>query len=237
MKRLIFLALLLCTVRAWAQTPPQLVSYTQTSSWITGGASKSTASVSWNAGDVIVVCGGAENSGGLGTPTAAGLTFSSVRSNAAAGTAASQLACATAAGTSSSTITMAYSGNSGDHWGFGVWVFRSHGGAGNSAEQHTSTRTVSLTPAGGAHSAVVYCTFDYGADTVQTVTPTPTNARQAARDTGRYTLYVDDLTDQASAGATSYGIGGTGSGPFSIVVFEVKGAAASGVRKRVNVTR
>jgi hypothetical protein len=241
MKRLFAITLLFGSLTpalpALAQTAPTLVSYTQAASWITGGASKSTASVSWNSGDLIVACGGAESNGGLGTPTATGLTFSSVRSNAAANTASSQLAYATAASTSSSTITMAYSGSAGEHWGFGVWVFRSHGGTGNSAEQHTSTRTVSLTPAGGAHSAMVYCTFDYAAATAQTVTPTPTDARQAAQDTNHYTLYVDDLTDQASSGANPYGIGGTGSGPFSIVVLEVKGVAASGGRKRVNVTR
>jgi hypothetical protein len=89
--------------------------------------------------------------------------------------------------------------------------------------------------------AVVWGEFDYAATAVTGIstTPTPTDARQKVEIGSKYTLYVEDLTDQSSSGAVSYGIsGGSGSGPFSLVVLEIKiGSGGGGVRKRVVVAR
>jgi hypothetical protein len=112
--------------------------------------------------------------------------------------------------------------NSVQHWGFGVWVWRGSTGIGNSSEQHTATRTVALTPT-QTNSAIMWGTFDFAAVATVAITPAPTNTRQSVLDSARYTLYVSDLTNQTSGGSTSYGVGGSGTGPFSIVVMEVKG--------------
>ena len=203
-------------------TAPSLISYTEVSSWTTSGSPKSTASISWQTGDVIVVLAISEANDAMPVPTATGLTFSSQKSNVTASTCGMQ-ACTAIAGSSGSGAVSMTNPNGSSAWGFGVWVFRNSAGVGNSAEQHTSTKTVSLTPT-GAHSAIVWALGDFAAGALQTITPTPTDTRQRALDSGRYTFYVADLTDQASAGAVSYGISGSGSGPFSIGVVEVKGS-------------
>jgi hypothetical protein len=107
-----------------------------------------------------------------------------------------------------------------------VWVFNgaSTRGLGNTAKGNTAALTVSVTPAGGADSGFVWGVFDFGANsTLQTITPTPTNTRDRVQDGTSYDVYVADLHDQVSAGATSYGISGTGSGPFTIMVAEIEG--------------
>ncbi|HLZ93348.1 MAG TPA: hypothetical protein VKQ28_16710 [Candidatus Acidoferrum sp.] len=233
-KIIAFAALLVCGHGARANTPPTLVSYTETA-WNTTAASKATATVSWNSGDIITVIGGAESSLTLGVPTATGLTFTSQKSNATANTCATQLATAVAGSAGSSAVSMT-SSDSTLKWGFGVWVWRNSGGVGNSVEQHTATLTASLTPT-AADSGIVWATFDFAAAALQTIVPTPTDIRQDVVIGTNYTIYVSDLTNQTSAGAVAYGISGTGSGPFSIVALEVKGtagggAAAAGANKR-----
>lgn len=211
---------------------PSLISYTETA-WNTGNTNgvnhtKTSSSVAWNANDVIVFLTGAEGANAPGNPTATGLTFVSQKSDASAGTCGTRLSAVVAGSNGSSAITAAYTANDSDHWGFGVWVWRGSQGIGNSSEQHTSVKTVALVPI-AADCAVVWGTFDFAAGALQTITPTPTNTRQRAVDTGHYTFYVSDLGDQVSGGSTSYGISGTGSGPFSIIVLEVQTGAAVAV--------
>jgi len=206
---------------------PTLISYTETS-WTTTGLSKSIASISWQSGDVLVALGGSEGPDTLGAPTntGSGLTWTSQKSNVAASTCGTKLATAVASASSSGVISMS-SNNSSDEWGFAVWVWRGSNGVGNSAEQHTSTKTVALTPT-GADSGIMWGVFDFAANsTLQTITPTPTNTRQRVNEGTHYTIYLADITDQVSAGAVSYGISGTGSGPFSILVMEVKSSGGA----------
>lgn len=116
--------------------------------------------------------------------------------------------------------------NAGIQFGFGVWVWRGSAGIGNSAEQHTATLNVNMTPI-AAHCGTVLGTFDFGAAAVQTIIPTPTNTRQRVDEGTTYTVYVSDVADQASAGATAYGISGTGTGPFSIVAMEIQASSGA----------
>lgn len=206
---------------------PTLISYTEAASWITNVVSKSTAAVSWQTGDVVVVVAGQEDvSAVLAVPTATGLTFTSQRSNTTASTCGTQLATAVAASNGSSAVSMTGSGSA--HWGFGVWVVRTSTGVGNSAEQHTSAKTVSLTPT-AANGLIIWGVFDFNADAAGSGTPAPTNTRQAAQDAGHYTRLVVDLADQSSAGAVSYGQSGGGTtGPFSIVAIEIKNDGGGG---------
>lgn len=202
-------------------TQPLLISYTETADWITGAASRSTPSVSWQAGDVISVIAICEDTTTLGLPTATGLTFTSQKSNNAPTSCGTQLAAAVAGGSGSSAITVTSSAAT-KHFGIAVWVHRNSLGIGNSAEQHTTTPTVSLTPT-DVNSAIVYGMGDWSAVGPLTMTPTPTTTRQAAVDGTAYTRYVADLASQSSAGAVSYGLA-SGSGTLSIVVLEIKGA-------------
>jgi len=207
-------------------TAPTLVSYTETS-WTTTTTPKSTASISWQAGDILVMIGGSDG-GTIGVPTATGLTFASQKSFAGGSTACgTQCATAVAGSSGSGAVSATLTGGSGA-WGFGVWVFRSSAGVGNSAEQHTATKTVSLTPV-AADSAIVWGVFDFSEGTAGTIVPTPTNTRQNVDVTGSDRIYVCDLADQTSAGAVSYGISGSsGSGPWSIVVCEIQGSSSAG---------
>ncbi len=210
---------------------PTLISYTEVASWATTGTSKSTASVSWNSGDVITVVAGSEggNNGTLGTPTATGLTFAKNQDiTANGGTRCAAFTATAVAGSNSSGSIQVTNSNSGEHWGFGVFVHRSSTGAGNSAQQATSTKTKALTPT-AADGAIVWGVFDFNADAAGSGTPSPTNTRQAAQDAGHYTRLVCDLADQTSSGSVSYGQSGGGTtGPFSIVIQEIKNDGGGG---------
>lgn len=212
-------------------TPPALTSYTEVASWTGTGATRVTpAAVSWSAGSIIVVIAGGESNGTFGVPTATGLTFTSRALNTTASTCGTRAASAAAAAPGSSVITVTNS-NTTEQSGFAVWVFDGSDGFDAAAEQHTSTKTVSLTHT-DTHSATCWGIFDFGAGAVTSVTlsPTATHTRQEAVSAGRYSFYAGDLTDHAAAGAQAYGItgGSPGTGPFSIVAVAVLGTTTGG---------
>jgi hypothetical protein len=213
-------------------TPPTLISYTETTSWTTTGSPKSIASISWQVDDVLVALAGAEGAGtetvGGISNTGTGLSWGAAKQthSAASDCAGAVFACvATAA--SSGVISM--TNDSGiSTWGFAVWVYRGSAGIGNSVEQDTTTQTVNLTPT-GVDSAMVWGVFDWSAEAVHTMTPTPTNVDEGTQG-GGYTIHVGDLADQTSAGATAYGIlpDGVGdTGPYTILVLEIKASAGA----------
>lgn len=216
----------LLTSFCWANTAPTRISFTQTS-WTGSVSTLSTASISWQTNDVIVVVGGTEGGGteAFNTPTATGLTFTIQKSHAAASNCASVIAAAVAGSSSSGAVTMTIS-NGPKTYGFGVLIYRNSTGIGNSSEQHTATRTVALT-ATAADSAIVWGVFDWAAAAAVAGSPTPTTTDQNTQGSN-FTPYVFDLTDQISASSISYGVGGSGTGPFSIVVLEVKGTVSGG---------
>ena len=213
---------------------PTYVSFNQaTSAFTATGATKSTASISWQSGDVLVAALGAENTNGitLVAPTVSGLTFSMQKQNnpgTASSTCASLIATAVAASSGSGVITSTATGSRAGttEWGMGVWVWRGSAGVGNSAEQHTSTKTVSLTPT-GADGAICWGVFDFAGGFTNTATPTATHS-QVAINSANYDVNLADLADQVSSGAVSYGVTSSGTGPFSIVVVEVKAGAGGG---------
>src|SRR5512146_2931512 len=221
-----------------AVTPPTRVSYTEPASWTTGGSPKATAStVSWQTGDVVVVIAGSDGTqnDNFGTPsvtnlTGTGLTFSDKVDHQSNSDCAALLSIATAAGNGSGNISVSLAGDSSGHWGFGVWVWR--GSTGNNwttqvTSQFSSTRTKAYTVA-QADSAICWGVFDWAAENpLQTITPTPTNTDERTRLAGQYDAYAADLTDQSNTGSVSYGITNTGSGPFSIVIVEIRGTASA----------
>lgn len=202
-------------------TPPTLISYTEVA-YSQNSPTATSASVSWLAGDVIVVIVMDEGVATIGTPTATGLTFTSPVSNNAAGTCASRGAYVVAAAGGSSAVSATLSTG---HGGLGVWVWRGSEGIGSSVEQHTTTRTKALVPV-DTHSAYCWTVGDFaaGATTSVVLTPTPTTTQESALDVGHYTVYSGNLNDQASAASTNFGTsGGTVTGPSSIIAMEVLG--------------
>lgn len=200
---------------------PSLVSYTEIA--YSSGVNMASAAVSWLAGDFIVVIMGAANGGAFTTPTATGLVFTVLRTNTAATTSAaiSAIAYASASGSSAISATSPAAPDGG-----GIWVWRTSDGAGSTAEQHTATKTLSMTPV-DTHSAYCYTVFDFNAGAAgDTLLPTPTTVQESALQAANYTVYSGNLNDQASSGATTFGITGAAvTGPFTIMVVEVLGVA------------
>jgi len=211
-------------------TPPTRISVTETADWITAGASRSIASLSWQIGDVLVaVCigeGATTSTLGVPTNTGSGLSWASYQNHAATSDCAARISACVASAASSGVISVTNS-SATDHWGFAVYIYRDSDGIGNSVEQDTTTQTVALTPT-AANGSIVWGVGDWSAEAAHTGTPTPTNTVEATADAGRYTAHVFDLTNQTSAGAVSYGVTGGGTtGPYTIVALEVKGIAAT----------
>jgi hypothetical protein len=199
--------------------PPWLIAYAETA-WNTAG-SKSTGSVTWQAGDLVVVLGACESTGStIATPTFAGGTLAA---GGAVGSGsqcqANSWTCTPASGGSGAVSS---TGASALHYGLAVWVFRYHGGAGARAGVADTTLAVSLTRQ-QPHSRVVQIIGDYNATAVAGAwTPAVLNSRQAAVDGTLYAYYVADWDDQGSAGATSYGRTAT-SGTWSKIALEIIG--------------
>lgn len=210
-------------------TPPTIISYTETAAWNTAATTKATASVSWNSGDQILVIAGNEGSSNINLPTATGLTFTSILvNNGATSSCSSRAAIATAGSTSSSAVTVTQTASV--QYGFGVWVLRGSDGLGSSGEQHTATKTKSVVPT-DTHSAWLIGSFDFGAGSVSgvAVTPAASHTRQIAASAGHYTFVVGDIADQASGASTAYGTsGGASGGPFSLAIVEVLGTTTGG---------
>lgn len=227
---------------------PTIVSYaesdvTSTTTWQnitrTPSAITTTASVSWSAGDFIVILCGAENaSTGLlfQTPTATGLTFTKTAVGTTGAHCGAMYATATAGSGGSSQISIIHDANVNNFCGYAIWVFSGHGGIGNTVavSDFSSTKVRSLTAT--LHSTVVWAVFDWAAATPVSITPSPSHTRESAGHvTGaNYTVYVADLEDVA-AGAANYGVGGSGSGPFAIVAVEILGASAREVSAGINL--
>lgn len=182
--------------------------------------------MSWQTGDVVIVIGLNEGLSTLGTPTATGLTFNPDQTVAGSiSVCGSMCASAVAGGTSSATVNMTNSIVT-KHFGFGVWVWRSSTGVGNSVEQHTATNTKALTPT-AANGGICWASGDFTAGALGTILPTPTNTRQRVQG-ANYSFYVSDLADQTSSGSVSYGTNAGTGGPFSIVAIEVKNDGGGG---------
>lgn len=212
-------------------TPPTLINYVEVA-YNAAGGSRASASISWLTGDVIVMLAGTEGSTTAipSVGAATGLTLLSQQSNGTASTCCTRLSACVAGGNGSSAVTVTNSDTT-EHWGFSVWVYRGSDGIGNSAEGHTTAKTVSQTNS-AADSANVWGGFDFGANAVtnNNITPTPTNTDERAADGAHYTVYVADLTDQTGAGSVAYGVSGAGTiSAFSKVVLEIKGHVVAGV--------
>lgn len=206
---------------------PTLVSYTETT-W-SGTGTKSTAAVTWLAGDLVVVAAVNESANGtIAAPTATGLTFTAGGAVGTAGSDCQANSWSVTAGAGGSQVVTS-TGSGAFNWGMGVWVWRGSGGIGTRATSITAAKTVSLVRS-GANSCVVFASGDFStaATTGYSFTPTVAHDRQHAAQGTAYSVYVADFGDQGSAGTTSYGTAGeTSSGPFTNLALEILGVAAA----------
>lgn len=224
------LAGVLLSAPCWANTAPTLVSSVGVTA---SSGTLTTASISWQSGDIVVAAAtdeGAISGEVPNTPTATGLSFSAVLTHSSTGSDCGLgIWTASPVASSSATVSFTDSQTSKQHNGW-VWVFRSSGGLGNHASQFTTTKTVSLTPAGGADSAIIWEVGDFSAAASPVATPTTPNetTKQAIQDGTAMSYVTAQITDQTSAGTVSYGVNYTSAGPFSIGVLEIKGTAGGG---------
>lgn len=225
---------------------PTLVGYSEANAGVASGASVTTGTLSWQTNDVIVLFGATEGgtSGetfGTPTTTGSGITFTSATQqhqstgSDCGGECWAVVATANSSGTFSIAPTHSASTRTKQ---VAVFVWRGSAGVGNSALLPTSgtnaNRTISLTPT-GADGAICWMVLDWAAAAVQTITPTPaTHSTSSPGPTAlpddalislKYTYYFANLDDQTGTGAVSYGIGGSGTGPFTIIAVEVKASA------------
>jgi hypothetical protein len=210
-------------------TAPTLVDSDEVADWTSFATPRSTGSVSWQTGDVVVVHGlVADDVTTLNTPTVSGLTFSLVAQTGGGGsTCRSYVWAATAGSNGSGAIQGSKSGSDVD-WGIAVEVWRDSDGVGNSAVDTSTAKTVSL-PRSDAHSAVSYGGADWSADVdAATFTPSGATVIESAGDGATYGVHVGWWSDQGDAGTTSYGVSITSTGSFAKVAVEILGTGSAG---------
>ena len=224
---------------------PTLIAFAEAHGAVASGTNITTASLSWQTSDVIIVVTGTEGGSGgetqnTPTTTGSGVTLTQQQKHDSTGTDAgagcwAAVASANSSGTFSFNFTnLAQTRNI--H--VGVYIFRGSAGIGNSNISTGSGRTVSLT-ATAADGSIVWTVVDWAAAAVQSFTPAatshsnvspgPTASPFSLLITGASTYYIGELDDQTSAGAVSYGIGGSGTGPFTIIAIEAKTGAGGAV--------
>jgi len=202
---------------------------TKASTWAARASSpETTASLTWSAGDLVIVVGATEDSTvTLSTPTATGLTFTLVTSYTGGGCNV-YIWKATAASSGSGAISSTYTNSRAV--GLRAYAISGHNGTGATGAGRAAagvlTRSLTRT---GANSGVVGVLGEFNATNDTAVTASPaTNGTvdDAAFTSGAATLYSARWTDQGTAGATSYGIGSfSGTADMSIAVVEILAAA------------
>lgn len=194
---------------------------------------RTTGSVSWSSGDIVIVLGiTANDATTLGTPTTTGtgLTFSALSGTptSAANSCKGYGWQATASASSSGTISCT---QSGDGAGIIAWVYSGSDGLGTPVVSTSlgTTTTQSLTRA-QANSAVVDIWGDFNAvnDTTVTWTPTGQTEHMASFLSGQMTGFGASWPDQGATGTTAYGFSGFAGGDMTAITVEVKGTAGGG---------
>ena len=215
---------------------PTLVSYTP--SGFDGGPeiiSDKTVSVpGTQPGDLLIVVGTAEDSTAVSFagPSASGVTWTA-RGPAVANTAGHSAAYAysgavTGSGDLSVTVTLDSPSNA--MWGFGVFLFRNHGGVGSSASTTgTGAPSLALTTT-GANSSVVVLSADWNAiDGSSRVWRPGLSESDYFFASGRYTAYVGRASDTLAAGAKTEGLTSPTGQQYAIIAVEVLGSTGASV--------
>lgn len=219
---------------ASALTPPTLVG-TSGNTWtsVAGGVARTTGSLTWEAGDVIVVMGVTENNTQtFAIPTATGLTFSLITTTNVSSTCKGYAWSATATNNGSGTINSDTS-SSGEMANIEAYVYRGSDGVGNNAASAAGTGTTISLSRSSNNSAVAWAGCDYSATNDTVVTPTPAGGTQdqAAYLLNDATMFAFHWDDQGAAGSTNYGVTGFAGGVFTKVAVEIKGTSTKVTRQ------
>jgi len=216
---------------------PTLVQVAKSTFSDSGLTDETSASITWETGDAILVFGGVSNNdtvGSLGTPTVTGLTFgllASVNNNNAVDDAPVFLWTATAAGNGSgAVVSVTTTADSGRRSGLVVYVYRGSDGLGTPVTLDGSTaKTISVTRAGAnSHVAMMMADWNQVGDVTVTATPTGT-VDHAQAESGQADFFAVSFPDQGAAGTTAYGITNhTGTVDMSGIAVEILGTAAGG---------
>jgi len=218
---------------------PTLVQVAKSTFSDSGLTDETSASITWQTGDRILVFGSISNNevaNQLGLPARAGLTFSlltSVNNNAAADDIQVYLWTATAAGAGSGTVvsvTSPFGGNAALRSGLVVYVYRGSDGIGTPVTMDGSTaKTISVTRAeANSHVAMMMADWANVGDVTVTATPTGT-VDHASSEAGQADFFAVSFGDQGAAGTTAYGITNhTGTVDMSGIAVEILGSAAAG---------
>jgi hypothetical protein len=218
-------------------TPPTLVAANIVANNVNGV--RTSASLTLQANDVIVWFGvgeGGSTGDAVTTPTC---TFSNsgivtLQTHTAAGNCPASVYTTTVTANGSGTCGVTYNVTLGTNCALTVLAYRNAVApiVARSAQGSSSSRTLSYTPS-QVDSAIAWVVGDWSASAAQVLSPTSTSHTSAspgptafpgATQTGTaYTHYEAVLDDQTSAGAVSYGIGGSGTGPFTIFIVEIQG--------------
>jgi hypothetical protein len=199
-----------------------------------GTGARTTGSVSWTSGDIVIVMGmTADDTATLGTPTTAGsgISFAALTGTpTSAGSSCKGYGwIATASASSSGTFSATPSG--GFAGGIVVWVWSGSDGIGTPVVSAAlgATTTQNLTRA-QANSGVVQMWGDWNAVNDAVVTWTPSGQAQllAAVSAGAFTGFAASWGDQGATGTTAYGFSGFAGGDMTAITVEVKGTAGGG---------
>lgn len=209
---------------------PATIEDYQVSNWADTDAANNTPSITWLAGDLVVVLGSTEDTTKpfTGNPTATGLTFSLITSVTGSSNTTAYYWSATAAGGGSSVVT-GPTCPANCAAGIAAFVCRSHNGAGTAATiTGSSAKVISLGVVDS--SSVVLGVFGDWAEAAIGTAATPTGTLRIAQAvTGRAAFYVLSWTAQA-AGTRNYGYTGGGTPDNNGIVLEIKGTAAAGTK-------
>jgi hypothetical protein len=221
-----------------------LVAFDTTNASVASGTNVTTASLSWQTGDVVIVFAGNEGNGTqtLNTPTTTGSgisfgTAQQLHQNASDCGGGCWAAVASASSSGTFSVNDTHSGSRTIL--IGVYIVRSSSGIGNSVlYTGTSPTGASLTPT-AADGTICWMALDWAAAAAQTAVPTATTHGTSTPGPSAspvstqlallFTFTLAELDDQTSAGAVSYGVGGAGTGAWTIIAIEAKATGGTSV--------
>lgn len=214
---------------------PVKSNYLETTSFNTTGASKS-ITLSWNAGDLIVIWSAGDDVATFGDPTATGLTglWQSIRSASVVNTCAMRVVAQVAAvGGTAQTVTQ--SGSATVPWGFAAIVYPvgQHNGIGASTAPDSTTALTNAMTAQKAGSTILWMVADFNAPATGTMTPTPTNVLKAIQFAGNYTIHFGEQVGNPGTTSVPYGLTASTGGTLTKIAVEILAALSSFVNPLV----
>jgi len=226
-------------------TAPTLVAFAEVDAPANTGVNITSASLSWETGDVITVfpmTPGATDGEVINAPTTtgSGVSFGAAQQQHNSTGTDCGIGCWSAVATQNSSGTFSFNytrvGATNRNIGMIVAISRGSGGIGNSVIYLGATPNgASLTP-GSTNSMILWAIADWAAAATVALSPTSTshNSTTPGPQAAPYseqlspdaTYYGAVLDDQTSGSAASYGIA-SGTGPFSIIAIEIEAQAGT----------